>query len=65
MIRKCVFLPVVTFSEFPICGHSLESHGSPRGAWCSRANCAYDINHAVDKPSAQSVMASGRGRGST
>ncbi len=25
MIRKCVFFPTVTFSEFPIYGHSRES----------------------------------------
>jgi hypothetical protein len=25
MIRKCVFFPIVTFSEFPIYGHSRES----------------------------------------
>jgi hypothetical protein len=24
MIRKCVFFPIVTFSEFPIYGHSRE-----------------------------------------
>ena len=40
MIRKCVFFPTVTFSEFPIYGHSRESR---------RRRC-HEINGFFRKP---------------